>query len=237
MSVASRWAQRVTEERRQSLRPARRTRPWPIWLHLVVAIVVLGLVQGLFVKVYRVPSGSMEQTLPVGRLVAVDRISPRLGRHVERQQIIVFTKDESWPGWTRPTITGPKSLVKWLLGVVQIGPGLNDAMVKRVIGLPGDTVSCCSQDGSVQVNGASIQEPYIYQDLPFVTGTLDCTTTPASQRCFGPITVPSGSYLVMGDHRDDSSDSVLACRGGASTQTCARFAKASHVVGFAIGVA
>lgn len=67
-------------------------------------------------------------------------------------------------------------------------------LIKRVVGLPGDRVKCCTADGRLLVNDVPITEPYIYpgddpSDLPF------------------DITVPAGKVWVMGDHRSDSKDS------------------------------
>jgi len=82
--------------------------------------------------------------------------------------------------------TGPA----WISAV-----GGPDDVVKRVIGLPGDVVKCCDVQGRVVVNGKSLDEKYVFVDGP----------DPKQQ--FGPITVPKGDLWVMGDHRNDSSDS------------------------------
>jgi signal peptidase I len=79
-------------------------------------------------------------------------------------------------------------------------------LIKRVVGLPGDTVSCCSTDGRLRVNGVPITEPYLFPgDVP-------------SEIEFA-VTVPAGKIWVMGDHRSDSSDSryndVLGTEAGA----------------------
>ena len=71
--------------------------------------------------------------------------------------------------------------------------------IKRVIGLPGDTVRCCDAQGRVTVNGVGLNEPYIYLD----PGMTD------SNKEFGPVTVPKGRLWVMGDHRNGSTDSRL----------------------------
>lgn len=67
-------------------------------------------------------------------------------------------------------------------------------MIKRVIGVGGDRVVCCSKDGKLEVNGVAVDEPYIYPgDVPSDT-EFD-------------VTVPKGFVWVMGDHRGASSDS------------------------------
>ena len=74
-------------------------------------------------------------------------------------------------------------------------PGRGDTnFVKRVVGLPGDTVEV--RDGWLYVNGTRYDEPYISDQ--YRGGWLNT---------FGPCTVPEGEYFVMGDHRNNSNDS------------------------------
>ena len=113
---------------------------------------------------------------------------------------------------------------------------MDHALVKRVIGVPGDKVSCCDLEGRLTVNDEPLTEPYIYDDVPFVAGVEDCTTEPRSRRCFAPITVPDDRFLMLGDHRGDSSDSVSKCRREDAASDCARFATADGLVGPVIGV-
>ena len=112
-----------------------------------------------------------------------------------------------------------------------IGPSNTAYTVKRVIGLPGQTVACCSADGRVTVDGTPLDEPYVYEDLPFTAGTLDCSSSPRSTRCFPEITVPEDNLLVLGDHRSESADSVIGCRGATEGPECARFVPLDRVVG------
>lgn len=197
-----------------------------------MAVLVIAVVQGFVVKIYRVPSGSMEQTLSVGQVIAVNRNSGA----VERGEIWVFNANESWLKEPKPTIDGPRNIAKWGLGLLGYGPGLEHALVKRVIGEGGDAVACCDTEGRVTVDDEPLDEPYIYEDFPFEAGSLDCSTSPRSMRCFDPILVPEGRYVMLGDHRSRSGDSVYPCRRDAADEECAIFATEEDLVGKVIGV-
>ncbi len=119
----------------------------------------------------RVDGYSMLPTLHNNQYVLVDRI---VGAY-QRGDIIVF----------RPPMYPQESLLRRLIGQ----PGLYEDYIKRVIGLPGDTVEVA--DGKVYVNGTPLQEAYI-ADPPNYAGKWE---------------VPQGSLFVLGDNRNNSSDS------------------------------
>ena len=216
--------------------------------HLLAALLVLGLTQAFVVKLFMVPSGSMEQTLEVGDRILVNRLAygpPGTHGTPSNGDVIVFTSDDEL--WPRSSSSDDGSLVasvkhgiKFVFGdLIGIGPTTGHTLVKRVIGTPGQTVECCSAAGKLMVDGVEIDEPYVYEDLPFEPGVLDCESTPASQRCFPAVTVPEGMLLVLGDHRSNSADSVAACRGltdaslGASSGEagCVHWARIDDVYG------
>jgi signal peptidase I len=212
-------------------------KPRPLWLstalNVVAAIVVIALVQGFLVKVYSVPSGSMESTLNVGDRILVNRLAYNAGGP-KPGDIVVFRADAAWGASAGDEPAGVlEALVRGFGDLTGIGPSNEDFLVKRVVGAGGDTVECCSAEGALVRNGEPLNEDYILEDPAFAPGGPDCGSDPRSLRCFGPVEVPEGSLLVLGDHRGASADGVLACRGRAENDQsgCARFVDEENVVG------
>jgi len=156
---------------------------------LVVAAVVLAvLVKGFLVQAFYIPSRSMEPTLDVGDRVVVNRLSYRFGAP-QRGQVVVFLRR------TGDGAAAPQSALTWVRRALAQGfggapPGSED-LIKRVIAGPGDVVQ--GSQGRVWVNGRALNEPYLRKG--------------AFTSDFGPVKVPPGHYWVMGDNREDSSDS------------------------------
>lgn len=183
---------------------------------MLVALLAIALVQAFLVKVYRVPSGSMEQTLQGtqagGDRILVNRLayagsSPRQG------DVVVFSRPASWQRETAaPDGGGLGSAARAFGDLTGIGVSNEQFLVKRVIAVGGQTVGCCGSDGRLTVDGKPLDEPYVYNDFPFQAGALDCSTVPSSARCFPEFTVPEGQLVMLGDHRSGSADSVADCR-------------------------
>lgn len=133
-----------------------------------VQIIVIAAVLALFFsKVLiinaNIPSGSMEDTIHPGDRVIGFRLS-YLGREPQRKDIIIFRYPDNE----------------------------SQIFIKRVIGLPGDTVEV--KDGQIYINGSGkpLEEPYIKEKI---------------EGEFGPYEVPENSYFVLGDNRNNSRDS------------------------------
>ena len=199
-----------------------------MFTEVIIALVAVALVQAFLVKPFGVPSQSMEQTLNIGDRILVNRLDDT----VARGDVVVFGHGNTWQEKELPPADNIlKRAVRKFGDLTGIGPSSTAYTVKRVIGLPGHKVACCSTDGRVTVDGVPLDEPYVYENLPFTAGSLDCSSSPRSTRCFPEITVPEENYLVLGDHRSQSADSVIGCRGATEGQECARFVPAGRVVG------
>jgi signal peptidase I len=167
---------------------------WRELLIIVVVAAVLTLVVKAFVvQVYRIPSASMENTLQINDRVLVNKLIYHF-RGVARGDVIVFSGQDSWgPDAPPPSNNGFVRLWDDVLSTVGVQSS-QTYYIKRVIGLPGDKVACCT-DGKVTVNGVPLTETsYLYPG--------DAPSFP-----FKAVTVPAGHLWVMGDHRGDSADS------------------------------
>jgi signal peptidase I len=178
----------------------------------VVVVVVMALVLSFIVKTWLlqaffIPSGSMEDTLLVGDRVIVSKLTPG-PVDLKHGDVVVFQDPGGWleslmPPRQRSGITG--ALHDGLVFVGLLPAESEDHLIKRVIGLPGDHVVCCSTNRKLTVNGVEVTEPYVkVGDLP-------------SSMNFD-ITVPAGHVWVMGDHRSDSEDSRFHDPAGKGTQ-------------------
>jgi signal peptidase I len=176
--------------------PAGRKRKhfWRELLIIVVVAAVLTLVVKAFiVQVYRIPSASMENTLQIGDRVLVNKVVYHV-RGIARGDVVVFSGQDSWGPDAPPPSGNPVARV---VDDLLSGLGLHSDQtyyIKRVIGLPGDRVACCT-DGKVTVNGVPLDErKYLFPGNP--PSTFKFSTV-----------VPPGHLWVMGDHRSDSDDS------------------------------
>ncbi|BCW72582.1 signal peptidase I [Arthrobacter sp. NicSoilB8] len=212
----------------------------PLWasmaLNMLIALVAVALVQGFLMKAYRIPSGSMEPTLQGsagdGDRILVNRIA-YAGSEPHTGDIVVFTRPDSWQAESAVARGGGiAGLARSFGDVTGIGPSNEQFLVKRVVATGGQTISCCGQDGKLLIDGQPLDEPYIFEDLPFEPGSIDCQTSPRSLRCFPAFSVPKGELVVLGDHRSVSNDSAINCRTlTVVAGDCMRTIKSSAVVG------
>jgi signal peptidase I len=185
----------------------------PLWqeipLLLVVAFCLAVLIRSFLLQAFYIPSGSMENTLLVGDRVLVNKIVYDV-RTPKRGEVVVFRGTNSWaPENPAEPSSGMFSRIGQTLGdLVGISrPGEKD-FIKRVIGLPGDRVSCCDSLGRVYVNGKPLDEPYVQQNSSL---EAEPDARVCRSRRFDEVVVPAGQLFVMGDHRIVSQDS--RCQG------------------------
>lgn len=175
------------------------------WMRsLGMALVLFLVIRTFLIEAFQIPSASMERTLLAGDFLFVNKAVygaqiPGLGARLpgfetpQRGDVIVFAY--------------PKN------------PDLN--YVKRVIGVPGDTVEM--RAGEVRVNGEPLVEPYVQRvdpghdtfdpDFTWQRAYVATRSEEAHRRyhpsrdTWGPLAVPAGKYFVLGDNRDNSADS------------------------------
>lgn len=148
------------------------------WVAVAVgALAVALLIKAFLLQAFYIPSASMEPTLHENDRVLVNKLSYRFG-DVQRGDIVVFSKP---PG----------------------AGGSIDDFIKRVIALPGETISFSG--GTVFVDGRAIVEDYVHGVRTTNGNPIPgCANEPAAA---DTCKVPDGMVFVMGDNRDDSADS------------------------------
>ena len=167
-------------------------REFPILV--IVALAVSLLIKTFLVQFFYIPSGSMENTLQIQDRVAVNKV-PFISGSINRGDVVVFRDPANW--LPEPfEATDNKVIAKIKDGLVAVGILPNPAkqyLVKRVIGVAGDRIVCCT-DKKLTINGTPVDEPYIFKGNNPSDMTFD-------------ITVDPGKIWVMGDHRGASADS------------------------------
>ena len=162
---------------------------------VVVALVVSLLIKTFVVQFFYIPSGSMENTLQIKDRVAVNKV-PFISNSISRGDVVVFRDPDDW----LPEIVDydtNKYVSKAKSALVAVGVLPNPAkqyLVKRVVGVAGDHIVCCTKSGKLTINDVEVTEPYIFAG-----------NKPSEMKF--DVTVPEGKLWVMGDHRGASADS------------------------------
>jgi signal peptidase I len=156
---------------------------------IVIAVILALFIRTFVVQAFKIPTGSMEENLLIGdhllvnkfvfgpSATSLERSALPLGT-VKRRDVIVFKYPEE--------------------------PDRD--FIKRVIGLPGETVEL--REKKVYIDGKPLDEPYVHflQAPTSESGLHEVTSFDVRER-YGPVTVPPNQYFVMGDNRDNSQDS------------------------------
>jgi signal peptidase I len=150
---------------------------------IVVALVLALLIRTFVVQAFKIPSGSMEPTLEIGDHILVNKFIYGIK--------IPFTH-LSFGAWEQPKRGDV------IVFIYPLEPEKD--FIKRVVGVPGDTVKIVNK--KLLINGAEAQDPHaVYKEDTLLPGDTQ------KRDNFGPITVPPGKIFVLGDNRDRSLDS------------------------------
>jgi signal peptidase I len=140
---------------------------------VVIALSIFLIVYLFVMQPHQVNGSSMVPTFENGEYLLTDKISYKTGLP-GRGDVVVFHAPDS----------------------AQCPEGTGCDFIKRIIGLPGDTIEV--KNGSLYLNGEKLSEVYLPDDF---------VTRPGNYTLSGPVVVPEGNYFVVGDNRDHSSDS------------------------------
>lgn len=155
---------------------------------VATAILIAFIIKTFVAQAFFIPSGSMVPQLAVGDRVVVSKLAYRL-HDPRRGDIIVFDNPTQAAPEAEPPL--PERVVRGILESVGLSTPSTEEYIKRVIGLPGEKVE--GRDGRVYVDGRELVEPYLAQG--------------PTTRDFAPVTLGAGQLWVMGDNRENSSDS------------------------------
>ena len=156
---------------------------------IVIAVILALFIRTFVVQAFKIPTGSMEENLLIGDHLLVNKF--------------VFGPTET--GAERTLL--PVGTIKRRDIIVFKYPEEPERdFIKRVIGLPGETVEV--REKKVYINGTALDEPYVhFLAPPSAPSELHEVTSFDVRERFGPVTVPADQYFMMGDNRDNSADS------------------------------
>lgn len=162
---------------------------------VALALVLAVVVKSFLVQAFYIPSESMEDTLLVGDRVLVSKLTPG-PFDLHHGDVVVFEDSGTWLTPSAPPQEGAvrHGLRSALTFIGLLPADSSEHLIKRVVGLPGDTVKCCDVKGRLIVNGVAVDEPYLRPGV-----------APSEQRF--TVTVPADRLWVMGDNRPFSADS------------------------------
>jgi signal peptidase I len=174
---------------------------WDWTKSIVFGFAIFLVLRAFVLQTWVITSGSMEGTLLVGDLLILNKVA--YGASVPGTE-------KRLPGYTAP-----------MRGDIVVFRAQHDTLdvIKRLIGLPGDTLSM--RNGELFINGQQQQESYVSHSDPegdgthpwmqwqyrYLTSDVDQASYHPTRDNWGPIVVPADNYFVLGDNRDESLDS------------------------------
>ena len=152
---------------------------------IIIAVILALFIRTWVVQAFKIPTGSMEQSLLVGDHILVNKF-------------IFGSPVDGFGSWLLPI----SNVQRGDIVVFKYPEDPERDFIKRVIGLPGEKLEV--RQKSIYIDGSLLDEPYLqvgFEELPVSTVGLDL------QDSFGPVLVPEEHYFMMGDNRDNSQDS------------------------------
>ena len=156
---------------------------------IVIAVILALFVRTFVVQAFKIPTGSMENNLLIGDHLLVNKFAlAPVSSGVERALLPIGTIRR-----------GDVLVFKY-----PVEPDRD--FIKRVIGLPGETVEL--KEKKIYINGKPLDEPYVhFLEEPHRNAEFSEVTSSDVRENYGPVTVPPNQYFMMGDNRDNSADS------------------------------
>jgi signal peptidase I len=199
----------------------------PVWqesfLLLGIALVLAIVIKTFFVQAFYIPSESMEPGLVANDRILVQKVSYWFGGDPSRGDVIVFEDPGGWLTGEEPAPTGLANVLS-KIGLYPTGGHL----VKRVIGIEGDVIECCDDEGRIMVNGEPVDES------SYIAKRNTCAGAGTGFGCdwTTPTAVPEGKLFVLGDNRGRSADSrAHMCQESVENCTKSPWVDADLVVG------
>ncbi|MGD0290624.1 MAG: signal peptidase I [Candidatus Binataceae bacterium] len=161
----------------------------------IIALALAIILRTFFVQAYKIPSGSMEPTLLIGDHIIVNKLLYGLRLPDSFFGLTPFESEIPWGHYLfkfEPVHRGD-------VVVFVFPPDPTKDFIKRVIGVPGDTIEV--KNGKLYRDGALADDPHAHFEL-----TPEDRQQSSPRDYFGPLKVPAGQYLMMGDNRDRSYD-------------------------------
>ena len=165
---------------------------------IVVAMILAFAIRVFVVQAFKIPSGSMIPTLLIGDHILVSKLAYGLQWPTNCKAHLSFPPITCYSSYTLIRFGQPQ---RGDIIVFRYPEDEDKDFIKRIIGLPGDTIQI--RNKIVYVNGVPLDDKAYTQRVD--PGVIDSTINPRDN--FGPVTVPEDSYFVMGDNRDQSLDS------------------------------
>jgi len=155
---------------------------------IVVAVILALFIRTFVVQAFKIPTGSMEENLLIGDHLLVNKFAFGPTQSAVEKAVLPIADIKR----------GDVLVFKF-----PVEPERD--FIKRVIGLPGETVEV--KERKIYINGAAVDDPHAHYLLPASSADYHEVTSYDVRERYGPVTVPPNHYFVMGDNRDNSQDS------------------------------